>query len=105
MKNSLEKFMNGLIDYAGLFPPAKLPLDEAIDEYIAHFSEEKKWMLGRFIIPISKLNELEKYISKFNEIGTLEPNKDNIPKENAISVADGIAQPFIVPEFPQLIKT
>ena len=71
MKNSLEKFMNGLIDYAGLFPPAKLPLDEAIDEYIAHFSEEKKWMLGRFIIPISKLNELEKYISKFNEIGTL----------------------------------
>ena len=71
MKNSLEKFMNGLIDYAGLFPPAKLPLDEAIDEYITHFSEEKKWMLGRFIIPISKLNELEKYIPKFNEIGTL----------------------------------
>ena len=71
MKNSLEKFMNGLIDYAGLFPPAQLPLDEAIDEYIAHISEEKKWMLGRFIIPISKLNELEKYISKFNKIGTL----------------------------------
>ena len=71
MKNSLEKFMNGLIDYAGLFPPAKLPLDEAIDEYIAHFSEGKKWMLGRFIIPISKLNELEKYIPKFNGIGTL----------------------------------
>ena len=41
----------------------------------------------------------------FKDIGTLEPNKDNIPKENAISVADGIAQPFIVSEFPQLIKT
>ena len=41
----------------------------------------------------------------FNDIGTLEPNKDNIPKENAISVADGIAQPFIVSEFPQFIKT
>ena len=42
--------MNGLIDYAGLFPPAKLPLDEAINEYISHFSGQEKWMLGRFIL-------------------------------------------------------
>ena len=54
MKNSLEKIMNGLIDYAGLFPPAKLPLDQAITEYISHFSDQRKWMLGRFIIPISQ---------------------------------------------------
>ena len=27
----------------------------------------------------------------FNEIGTLDPNKDKIPKEKAISVAEGIA--------------
>ena len=62
MKNSLQKIMNGLIDYAGLFPPAKLPLDQAITEYISHFSDQKKWMLGRFIIPISQLNDLEKFI-------------------------------------------
>ena len=36
----------------------------------------------------------------FNEIGTLEPSKDNIPKEKAISVADGIAHPLIVSAFP-----
>ena len=71
MKNSLQKIMNGLIDYAGLFPPAKLPLDEAIDEYISHVSDEKEWMLGRFIIPLSKLTELEKHIPKFSKIGTL----------------------------------
>ena len=47
--------MDGLIDYAGLFPPAKLPLNEAISEYISHLKDEEKWMLGRFIIPISKL--------------------------------------------------
>ena len=63
--------MNGLIDYAGLFPPAKLPLDEAIDEYISHVSDEKEWMLGRFIIPLSKLSELEKHIPKFSKIGAL----------------------------------
>ena len=39
----------------------------------------------------------------FNDIGTLDPNNDKIPKENAISVADGIAQPFNVSEFPKFI--
>ena len=71
MKNSLQKVMDGLIDYAGLFPPAKLSLEQAINEYISHFSDQKKWMLGRFIIPISQLNDLEKFIPKFNEIGIL----------------------------------
>ena len=51
MKNSLQKLMNGLIDYAGLFPPAKLPLDQAITEYISHFGNQKKWMLLRGIEP------------------------------------------------------
>ena len=32
----------------------------------------------------------------FKETGTLEPNKDKIPREKAISVADGIAHPFNV---------
>ena len=36
----------------------------------------------------------------FKETGTLEPSKDNIPKEKAISVAEGIAHPLIVSEFP-----
>ena len=71
MKNSLQKIMNGVIAYAGLFPPAKLPLAQAITEYISHFSDQKKWMLGRFIIPISQLNDLEKFISKFDNVGTL----------------------------------
>ena len=39
----------------------------------------------------------------FNDIGTLEPNNDKIPKEKAISVADGIAQPFYVSAFPKFI--
>ncbi len=69
MKDSLQKFMNGLIDYAGLFPPAKLPLNEAVEEYISHCNETKKWILGRFIIPISQLNDLEKFIPKFKESG------------------------------------
>ena len=72
MKESLRTFMHGLIDYAGLFPPANLPLNEAIDDYIKHLNGENSWMLGGFIIPVSKLNELDQFVSLFDEIGPLE---------------------------------
>ena len=36
----------------------------------------------------------------FKDIGTLEPSKDRIPKEKAISVAEGIAHPLIVYVLP-----
>ena len=64
--------MRGLIDYAGLFPPAKLPLDEAIHDYIKHLKGENSWMLGRFIIPVTRLDELDTFVLLFDEIGPLE---------------------------------
>ncbi|MGM0587978.1 MAG: hypothetical protein ACQETE_06175 [Bacteroidota bacterium] len=61
MESSLRAFMSGLIDYAGLFPPAKLSLDESIRNFAKYRSEEDAWMLSRFIIPAGKLNELRAY--------------------------------------------
>jgi len=71
MKESLRTFMNGLIDYAGLFPPANLPLNEAINEYFEQLKSENSDMLSRFIIPISKLNDLDEFIMLFSDIGAL----------------------------------
>ena len=71
MKESLRTFMDGLIDYAGLFPPADLPLNEAIDEYISHIKSDNARMLSRFIIHTSKLNDLDEFISLFANIGPL----------------------------------
>ena len=61
MKKSLQAFMKGIIDYAGLFPPADLSLDTAIQNYAQYKAEADAWMLSRFIIPASRLNELEPY--------------------------------------------
>ena len=47
--------LSEIVDYAGLFPPAQLPLEKAVREYAAHLGEEKAWMLGRFIIPAQRL--------------------------------------------------
>jgi hypothetical protein len=46
-----------LIDYAGLFPPTQLSMQEAVLNYAAYRNSNYKWMLGRFIVPVSRLEE------------------------------------------------
>jgi hypothetical protein len=58
MKDSLRALLTGLIDYAGLFPPAKLPLGEAVVNHLTYRRGEDAWMLGRFILPAARLTEL-----------------------------------------------
>ncbi len=60
MNAGLRSFLSGMIDYAGLFPPAKLPLEEAIRNYARYRTEPESWMLGRFICPVSRLHELHR---------------------------------------------
>jgi hypothetical protein len=54
---SLRALLDRLVDYAGLFPPAGQSMDEAVGEYAAHRAGEHGWMLGRFVVPASRLGE------------------------------------------------
>src|SRR5581483_10724564 len=47
-----------IVDYAGLFPPAKLPLPEALRRYAADVSGPRQWFVGRFVCPATRLEEL-----------------------------------------------
>src|SRR5262245_38924762 len=58
MNPALRALLGGIIDYAGLFPPAQLPLEEAIRNYARYRTEPESWMLGRFVIPATRLKEL-----------------------------------------------
>ena len=49
----------GLIDYAGLFPPAGLPLDVVVDQYGRYRRGRHSWMLGRLVVPADRLAEAE----------------------------------------------
>src|SRR5262245_31895820 len=64
MRESLHALLAGAIDYAGLFPPAKLPLEQAIRNYARYRTEPEKWMLGRFICPASRLPDLAPFAGK-----------------------------------------
>ena len=47
-----------IVDYAGLFPPAQLAMPEAVAEYDAARHGTHAWMLGRFIVPVSRAQEM-----------------------------------------------
>jgi hypothetical protein len=56
---SLHTLLHGLIDYAGLFPPAALDLSTAAANYASYRTSDACWALGRFVIPAARLDELE----------------------------------------------
>ncbi len=62
---TLRSLLENLIDYAGLFPPAELPMAEAVKNYDAYRQSEYSWMLGKFILPASRLEEFEQAATEF----------------------------------------
>src|SRR5688500_1293567 len=53
LPRSLRALLDGLIDYAGLFPPATLDMQAAVARYARYRAGERAWMLGRFVVPSS----------------------------------------------------
>jgi hypothetical protein len=69
MGDVLRTLLAGVIDYAGLFPPAQLPLDDAIRRYAQYRRGPDAWMLGRFVIPAARLAELDPYVGELFATG------------------------------------
>jgi len=56
-KESLRILLSEIIDYAGLFPPSRCSMPEAVNNYAKYKNSDFNWMLGRFVVPVSRLNE------------------------------------------------
>ncbi len=61
----IRALIAGLIDYAGLFPPAGLDMKTVIRNYAQYADGEESWALGRLIVPVSRLPE---FTDAFNEV-------------------------------------
>ena len=57
MFSSVKILLSSIIDYAGLFPPAKLNLQDAIANYNKYQQTPDNFLLGRFVIPAARLTE------------------------------------------------
>ena len=57
---AIDALLDGIVDYAGLFPPASQDMRSAVESYASYLSSTDRSALGRFIVPISRLKEFEK---------------------------------------------
>lgn len=67
--SSVRVLLHGIVDYAGLFPPASLDMASAAAEYAEHRAGPYAWALGRFVLPAARLEEFEE------SAGTLLPRQ------------------------------
>ncbi len=58
MKKSLRVLLEGLIDYAGLFPPAALSMQDAVRNYAPYREGEYAFALGKFVVPEARASEV-----------------------------------------------
>lgn len=58
MIESFRAMLTNVVDYAGLYPPASLSLDETVANYERYRVSRYAWMLNRLVLPIEKLQEV-----------------------------------------------
>lgn len=85
MDDTFKSLVTGMIDYAGLFPPARLDMETALASYLRYRGESHEWMLARFIVPAGRLREL----ASFNEAPGL-PGRLCVLLGSGASVPDAV---------------
>ena len=79
--DAARAFLGELIDDAGLFPPARLSIEDALAEHERSVASESFWLVGRFVVPASKFAELAAAL-------------DDAPRPLAATVVVDGTQPF-----------
>lgn len=80
MNASIQALLAHIVDYAGLFPPAKLDMAPVVSNYARYASGPHAWMLGRLIIPTARFDEFA---------GVFEQTKPNVMQPWQISALGG----------------
>ena len=83
---SVDALLTGLVDYAGLFPPASEDMRPALEHYASYVKSADRAALGRFIVPISRLRELEEAGA-----GLMPRGRDSEPWRLSVLVAEDVA--------------
>ncbi|MCH7549578.1 MAG: hypothetical protein IH969_08620, partial [Candidatus Krumholzibacteriota bacterium] len=52
-----RSLLEGIVDYAGLFPPAGLDMAATVANYERYLRDDYAWMLGRLVVTVARLDE------------------------------------------------
>lgn len=68
-ETTLRALLTGIVDYAGLFPPAGLDMQTAVANYARYRAGPDRWALGRFVVNVARLAELERVAAPHLGVG------------------------------------
>jgi hypothetical protein len=74
--SAARALFSGLIDHAPLFPPASLPLEEALEDHRRALASPHSWMVARFVCPASRLAELDGEPLRLSIVADVDPVLD-----------------------------
>jgi hypothetical protein len=63
---SLRALLEQTIDYAGMFPPCDLPLEQALQNHAKYVRSREAWMLNGFVLPVGQFDAAAKLVSQFD---------------------------------------
>src|SRR5262249_22713890 len=66
---ALRALLAGVVDYAGLFPPAALDMPTALANYASYPASGATWVLGRFVASVARLDELSGALATLDSSG------------------------------------
>lgn len=76
--------LEGLVDHAALFPPASLTMADALAEDARVREADTGWIVGRFVVPASRVAELDGYEGALSVVADAEVPDD--PRIEAVEV-------------------
>ncbi len=71
MDSLFRPLLEGLIDYAGLFPPAREAMPDAVRSYVAYRAGSERWVVNRFLCPAGRLAELAGLLGEDSDFGPI----------------------------------
>jgi hypothetical protein len=68
---SLQALLAQSIDYAGMFPPCGLGLEQALQNQAEHARSPEAWMLNTFVLPVEQFDAAKELLSPFDPLHPL----------------------------------
>jgi hypothetical protein len=104
-----RELLGRLIDHAALFPPASMPMPEAIEADRGARASEHACILDRFICPASKLGELPRDAPRLSVVldggeGDLEAVHDARTAGLTVELVEARIDPAWIPDTQQLVQ-
>jgi len=89
---SLQALLVRSIDYAGMFPPCSVGLEQALRNQAEYARSPEAWMLKTFVLPVIQFDAAKQLLPQFDPLHPLRVSALGPKTENAAAFLDALAE-------------